>query len=65
VLCEAFRSRRALLHRGETFMFILAQAEETDLFEYKSDLKKKTHFICCLVFLFRTIYHQSDPFNLI
>jgi hypothetical protein len=41
VLCEAFRSRRALLHRGETFMFILAQAEETDLFEYKSDLKKK------------------------
>jgi hypothetical protein len=22
-------------------MFILAQAEETDLFEYKSDLKKK------------------------
>jgi hypothetical protein len=46
-------------------MFILAQAEETDLFEYKSDLKKKAHFICCLVFLFRTIYHQSDPFNLI
>lgn len=26
-------------------MFILAQAEETDLFEYKSDLKKNTLYM--------------------